>query len=108
VVGGRRVQVARVAGADGKALKGAWEALRKAGVEVAFLAGESDGKVPVLAASALPAVDARTLLQTSREVLGGGGGGKPDLAQGQGERRERLDEALDAVRRRLRELLGGT
>ena len=34
-------------------------------------------------------------------VLGGGGGGKPDVAQGGGTDASRVTEALDAVRRQL-------
>ncbi|MGO3555853.1 MAG: DHHA1 domain-containing protein, partial [Microbacterium gubbeenense] len=41
---------------------------------------------------------AGALVKTATGVLGGGGGGKPDLAQGGGQDATRVDAALDAVR----------
>ena len=42
------------------------------------------------------------LLRESAALLGGKGGGAPDLAQGSGPARERLDEALVAAAARVR------
>ena len=42
------------------------------------------------------------LVKTAAGVLGGGGGGKPDMAQGGGSDAGRIDEALAAVRAQLR------
>jgi alanyl-tRNA synthetase len=41
--------------------------------------------------------DVAALLQASLAIVGGRGGGRGDLAQGGGERAERLDEALAAA-----------
>jgi alanyl-tRNA synthetase len=109
-VEGLRVLAASVPGVDAKAMKGLWERLKKDGVQVAFLAGESEGRVPVFAAAAPEAVargvDARALLETACGVLGGRGGGRPEMAQGNGETPSRLPDAMDAVRRRIRESAG--
>jgi alanyl-tRNA synthetase len=106
--GGRRFLVASVPGADAKALKEAWERLRKSGVSAALLAGEAEGKVPLLAAvetSVAGKVDARAILAAATEHLGGRGGGKPDQAQGQGLDASKIAPALAAARRRLEEAL---
>ena len=42
-------------------------------------------------------VKAGDLVKTASTVLGGGGGGKPDLAQGGGQHAEKIDDALAAV-----------
>jgi alanyl-tRNA synthetase len=52
-------------------------------------------------------LDARDLLQVVCAVLGGRGGGKAEMAQGQAERRDRLDDAIAAARARIDEVLGG-
>jgi alanyl-tRNA synthetase len=110
-VEGLRVQAASVAGVDGKALKALWDRLAQDGLDVAFLVGEAGGKAPVLVALSAGArqrgLDARLLLGEAAEVLGGGGGGKPDLAQGQGQDRARIDEALGRVRAAVRAHLAG-
>lgn len=41
-------------------------------------------------------VKARNIIKAAAKALGGGGGGRPDLAQGGGPNVERLDEALRA------------
>ncbi|HEV3472758.1 MAG TPA: alanine--tRNA ligase [Actinomycetota bacterium] len=51
-------------------------------------------------------VSAREILATGSKLLGGGGGGKPDLAISGGPAAEKLDEALEAVSRAARDALG--
>ena len=41
------------------------------------------------------------------EILGGGGGGRPDMAQAGGKAVERLDEALEAMARSLQDSIAG-
>jgi alanyl-tRNA synthetase len=105
VVAGLRVLVAAAPGVDAKGLRGLWDAVARAGVDAAFLAGEAGDKAPLLAAAKPSAVgrgfDAGALLKLAGSFLGGGGGGKADMAQGQGLDRSRLDAALAAVRERL-------
>ena len=52
-------------------------------------------------------VSARDLLAPGAALLGGGGGGKPELAISGGPDHERLEEAIEAVRRAAQEALGG-
>ena len=44
---------------------------------------------------------AGALVRIAAPILGGGGGGKPDVAQGGGTDVERLDDALAAIRSEL-------
>ena len=39
-------------------------------------------------------------------VVGGGGGGKPDMAQAGGKQPEQLPEAIETAKRVIREMLG--
>jgi alanyl-tRNA synthetase len=50
-------------------------------------------------------VSARDLLAPGAELLGGGAGGKPELAISGGPVAERLDEAIEAVARTARDAL---
>lgn len=104
-LGGIQTVLASLEGVDAKALKGVWEALAKDGVEAALLIGEQGGKAPVLAAATPGAVeqgaDAKAMLQTATGILGGGGGGRPVMAQGQGQQRDKIEAALEAVRASL-------
>ncbi|WP_336991517.1 alanine--tRNA ligase [Leucobacter sp. VD1] len=72
---------------------------------VVVLAGETGGKPVVLAATTADARDrgvrAGDLAKLGAQVLGGGGGGKPDLAQGGGADPAKIDDALAEIRRHL-------
>ncbi|WP_024357124.1 alanine--tRNA ligase [Leucobacter chironomi] len=72
---------------------------------VVVLAGEAGGKPVVIAATTADARDrgvrAGDLAKLGAQVLGGGGGGKPDLAQGGGADPAKIDEALAEIRRHL-------
>jgi alanyl-tRNA synthetase len=104
-IGGVRVLLAEAKGVDAKGLRGLWDAVAKAGVQVGLLVGESGDKAPVLAASGVPAANAKDLLDVATKVLGGGGGGRADLAQGQGADRSKITEAIAAARTRLEAVL---
>jgi alanyl-tRNA synthetase len=72
---------------------------------VVALAGEVGGK-PVAIVATTPAArdggaNAGALAKTMAKVLGGGGGGKPDLAQGGGSDVAAIPAAVDAVRAEL-------
>ncbi|MGW9368296.1 DHHA1 domain-containing protein, partial [Streptomyces albidoflavus] len=41
--------------------------------------------------------------RTAAKTLGGGGGGKPDVAQGGGQNPQAIDEAVSAVERQVAE-----
>ena len=79
----------------------------KSGVVV--LGSATDGKVTLLTAVTKDLVDrisARTLIDKLAPIVGGRGGGKPDLAQAGGKDAEKLDDALARASEALRELLG--
>ena len=72
---------------------------------VAVLVGNVDDKPIMVAATTATAreagVRAGDLVKVGARVLGGGGGGKPDLAQGGGTDPARVDDALTQVRQTL-------
>lgn len=74
---------------------------------VVALGGDVDGKPVLIAATTAPAreagVQAGPLAKAGASILGGGGGGKPDLAQGGGSDASRIDDALSEVRRLVAE-----
>jgi alanyl-tRNA synthetase len=68
---------------------------------VVAIAADFDGRPSIVVATNSPARDtglrAGDLVKIASGVLGGGGGGKPDLAQGGGQDASRIDDALAAV-----------
>jgi len=74
------------------------------------LLGQSEGKVPFLVLCGGSALEkglaAGELAKTLAGFLGGGGGGRPDAAQGQGLKPDGLTEAIAAVSARVMETLG--
>jgi alanyl-tRNA synthetase len=78
----------------------------KSGVVV--LGSAQDGKVTLLTAvtkDLLDRVQANTLIGKLAPIVGGKGGGKPDLAQAGGKDADRLNEALSTAQSALRDLL---
>ncbi|WP_449277432.1 alanine--tRNA ligase [Leucobacter sp. GX24907] len=69
------------------------------------LVGDAGGKPVVIAATTAGARDrgvrAGDLVKIGAKTLGGGGGGKPDLAQGGGTDPSQIDDALVEIRRAL-------
>ncbi len=69
------------------------------------------GERPALVAAVTPdlverGLDAAKLVRGAARIVGGGGGGKPTLAQAGGRDRSRLDEALGQVPAMLEDVLG--
>jgi alanyl-tRNA synthetase len=68
---------------------------------VVVLGGVSDARVTIMVACGQAAIEAGIkagdLARVASAVLGGGGGGKPDLAQGGGTEISKLDEAISAA-----------
>ena len=74
------------------------------------LGGLADGGSPLLVVMATPDVVARgvnsgALARDAAKLMGGGGGGRPEMAQAGGRQPEKLDEALAAVPRLVRAAL---
>ena len=75
---------------------------------VVALAGVSEDDKPVIFVATNQAARDRglragDLVRTASEVLGGGGGGKPDFAQGGGQDASAIDRALQALSDQVRE-----
>ncbi|MEY4293907.1 MAG: hypothetical protein RIR29_557 [Actinomycetota bacterium] len=72
---------------------------------VSALFASIDSKPMVVIAVSKMAQDASIkageLVKIASTVLGGGGGGKPDIAQGGGQAIEKIAEAIDAIRKEL-------
>ncbi len=70
---------------------------------VPLLGSETGKLVAAVGQSGLEkGVKAGSIIKAAARALGGGGGGKPDLAQGGGPDVEKLDEALAAGREAMR------
>lgn len=102
---------AELSGQDAKGLREAADLIRdriKSGVVV--LASESQGKVLFVAAATKDAVakgvHAGNLLREVAKIAGGGGGGRPDMAQAGGKDPSKISEALQKVDVLLKEQLG--
>ncbi len=110
-VGGVALVVRDLGEADPAALRQTADALRGRGRPfVALLGGRHKGKPLLLCAvdrGLTGRVDAGQVVRQLGRHIGGGGGGRPDLAQAGGKRLEGLPEALKAGEALLRERLGG-
>ncbi len=110
-VGGIKLIARRVDDLAGGDLRNFADELRskiKSGVVV--IGSATDGKVTLLTAvtkDLLDRVQANTLIGMLAPIVGGKGGGKPDLAQAGGKDAEKLNEALERAPSALREMLGG-
>ena len=80
------------------------------GASAVVLGGAADGKVALVGAFSAEAIakglSAAAIVRSAAEIVGGGGGGRDDIAQAGGRDPEKLDEALDAALKALREGLG--
>ena len=98
-VNGIKVITARVDGADMNGLRTLADELRaKDENSYVVLISETDGKVNIVAAATKSAVEkgahAGNLIKQVAPVCGGGGGGRPDMAQAGGKNPAAIDEAL--------------
>ena len=110
-VDGFKVLTARVEASDNKALLDVLDRVKpKLGDAAIVLGAPGDGKV-LLVASVAPAlveqgVRAGDIVKLAAEVTGGGGGGRPTMAQAGGRDPSKLDEALALARGEISRLLG--
>ena len=108
-VNGVRLLAKRVDDVSGGDLRNVADTFRsklKSGVVV--LGSATDGKVTLLVAVTRDLVDripANKLISQLAPIVGGKGGGKPDLAQAGGKDADKLNEALDRASGALREML---
>lgn len=98
------VYVGELAGADANGLRTAMEVIRKMRPEAAALLGSAvDGRVSFVASVPKALIEkglkAGDWVKRVAEVAGGGGGGRPDMAQAGGKDPSKLAEALEAGRR---------
>ncbi len=97
-VKGVKVLSARLDGLDGKALLALVDQLKnKLGRALILLGGVLDDKVVLVAgvtADLTGQLKAGELMKQAAAVVGGKGGGRPDMAQGGGSEPAKLDEAL--------------
>ena len=100
-VAGVAVLAARLDGLDAEGLRSVMDILReRMGPGVVCLGSVLDGKVNVVASVSKDLskrLQAGKLVQQVAQIVGGKGGGRPDLAQGGGPDASRLDEALASV-----------
>lgn len=112
-LGDSTVVAARVNVDDSDTLKALSESMRsKLQGDWAFILGSVvDGRPLFFSAASKSAVkagaNAGKIVQRAAEVTGGGGGGRPDLANGGGRDASRIDEGLDAGRGLIVESLDG-
>jgi alanyl-tRNA synthetase len=101
--GGVRVVVAQAPGADANVMRQLIDQLRKTASPVAVLLGAAaDDKVTLVAGISRDleqrGMNAGQWIKSAAQVVGGSGGGKPDMAQAGGKHPEKLAEALAAAR----------
>ncbi len=111
-IGGIRVISGGVSGLDQKKLREAADILVEKEGYGAVVVGSTDGEkahlVVKLSSFVLDkGLDARELARTGGFILGGGGGGRPDMAVAGGSRIDSIEEALRAIRQAIREKLEG-
>ena len=99
---GGGVVVARRDDVEGKDLQSLAEAvLRQDGVRAVVLGGSPDGKKVAIVAATGGMPDAVELVRTLGVMVGGGGGGRPEVALAGGKDPEQIDAALAEAQRLL-------
>ncbi|HJB48653.1 MAG TPA: alanine--tRNA ligase [Candidatus Olsenella excrementigallinarum] len=106
---GYKVVVARLDGLTGKEMRSAWDGIRDAAggepVACVIASATPDGKVALLAGGTDGAVEhgfaAGSIIKEVSALVGGRGGGRPNMAQAGGSDVSGIDAALDAARAAL-------
>ena len=106
-IAGVRVIVSEGQGADQRELLELADRIKqRAGDAAVVLGGTDDGKVALVASFTPGAVErglsAADVIREAAGLVGGGGGGREDVAQAGGREPERLGEALEAARLAIR------
>jgi len=111
-VSGAKIVVGEMPAAPEEALRTQVDRIRqKAGSAVVVIGWADDGKVGLMAAATDDLVKkgahAGKLVQEAAKVVGGKGGGRPNLAQAGGKEPAKLAEALETARKLASQQLGG-
>ena len=109
-VKGMKFLAVKVAGVDMNGLRDLGDQLKeKLGEGVIVIASENDGKVNLMATATDGAVKAGAhagnLIKAIASFVGGGGGGRPNMAQAGGKNPAGIDEALAKAEENLEKLL---
>ena len=108
-VAGVKVLAARLEHADPKTLRDTVDQMKhKLGSAVVVLASVDEGKVRLAAGVTKDLTDsikAGELVGVAAKIVGGRGGGRPDMAQAGGTQPEHLDQALESIPQRVQQLL---
>ena len=110
-IGHGKLIVGDVPGASDEQLRTTMDSLKKrAGSYGILLASADDGKVTFVAAVSddliAKGLKAGDWVREAAKITGGGGGGKPQMAQAGGKDPSKLPDALDVARRFARERVG--
>ncbi|MBC8873039.1 MAG: alanine--tRNA ligase [Planctomycetes bacterium] len=110
-VGETTVVVAEMPGANPNLMRQLIDQLRKKADSTAALFGAATGESKVVLVAGVRrhlvkrAVTASHWVREVAPVVGGGGGGKPDMAQAGGKEPDKLFEALETARAKIRQML---
>jgi alanyl-tRNA synthetase len=111
-VGEFKILVAQIPDIEAEALKAAAEKLSAKLGQSAVVLGSftDDGKVTLVASFSKEAIakglQAGKFIGAIAKICGGGGGGRPNLAQAGGKDASKLPEALEAAETQLKHALG--
>ena len=112
-VGDTKVVVAEAPGSDAGAMRQCIDHLRRKASPIAVLLAASDdeGKVTLVAGISRElearGLSAGTWIREPATIVGGKGGGRPDMAQAGGKLVDKLPAALDAARQAIEAMLRG-
>jgi alanyl-tRNA synthetase len=105
-IDGTRIVVADARGSDAAAMRQCIDQLRRKASPIAVLLGSSEADKVTLVAGISRELEERGLsagnwIKDAATIVGGKGGGRPDLAQAGGKLVDKLPEALEAARRSI-------
>lgn len=112
-ISGVPVVAAVIDSADGKALPDIADRVRgRIGDGVVVLGGAAEGKAALLVSVAKPLTErglsAGDIVKQAAPVMGGGGGGRPTMAQAGGKEPAKLGDAVQAAKAAVAEILAGS
>ena len=110
-IGGVKVLSVEIPDTDGNELRNLGDELKnKLGEGLIFLASAKDGKVNIVAMATDGAVKAGVhagnLIKAVAPIVGGGGGGRPNMAQAGGKLPDKTGQAVEAVKDEVKKQLG--